>query len=281
MPMVKFMIKSAPACLLMLACSPSLSAQPLFDAHLHYNEAHAARYEPRQILQKLDRSNVTQAVVTATPAHLAKQLYQLAPGRIVPLLGVYRSPDDKTRWVQDTDLGERIEAELKSGDWRGIGELHLFAEDRHSPVFRRIVELAVRYDLPLMLHADPAVIDTLYDIAPNHPVIWAHAGTFPYPDLVADYLERYPALHVDVSVRDARIVTNGEIADDWYALFAAYPTRFMVGVDTYSLSRWHAFGDAVALIRRWLALLPEDISSRLAYKNANDFFNPQLRDASK
>ena len=107
----------------------------------------------------------------------------------------------------------------------------------------------------------------------HFPSIWAHAGTFPYPDLIADYLRRYPALHIDVSVRDDRIARNGEISDDWYELFLTYPDRVMIGVDTYSLSRWHNFDSAVERIRRWLALLPDEIASRLAYDNAAAFFN--------
>ena len=264
--------------LVALLSSPALSAGPLFDAHLHYNASHAAHYAPEQIIRKLDQNEVARAVVTSTPAHLAARLYRQAPDRIVPLLGVYRNPGDKMEWAQDPGLAERVEADLKNGVWRGIGELHLFAEDRHSPVFRRIVELAVHYELPLVLHADPAVIDTLYEIAPDHPVIWAHAGTFPYPDLVADYLQRYPALHIDVSVRDERIAKNGEIADDWYDLFVTYPDRFMVGVDTFSLPRWHGFDSAAQRIRQWLALLPDEIGSRVAYDNAAAFFDTAVHD---
>jgi hypothetical protein len=268
-------VRLSPFVMIILLCAPCLSAEPLFDVHLHYNEAHAARYAPQQILQTLDRSDVARAVVTSTPAHLARRLYEMAPDRIVPLLGVYQSPEDKTRWVHDPSLPERIELELKNGVWRGIGELHLFADDRHSPVFRHLVELAVRYELPLVLHADPAVIDALYEIAPNHPLIWAHAGTYPYPDLIADYLRRYPALHIDVSMRDDRIASNGEISDDWYELFVTHPDRVMIGVDTYSLSRWHEFDRAVERTRQWLALLPDEVGSRLAYDNAAAFFKPK------
>ena len=99
--------------------------------------------------------------------------------------------------------GDTVDGSLHAG-FRlnaGGGELHLFARDRHSPVFTRIIELAQQHRLPLLLHGDPAVIDTVYEQAPGHPVIWAHAGTFPYPDLIADYLARYPALCVDLSVR--------------------------------------------------------------------------------
>jgi predicted TIM-barrel fold metal-dependent hydrolase len=264
--------KMIPHCLAVLLFPVNLSAGPLFDAHLHYNAADATHYSPQQIIAKLERNGIRHAVVTGTPASHTATLYQHAPGRIVPLLGVYHSHDDKIAWPNDPSLPARVEAQLDKGLWRGIGELHIFAKDRHSPVFRRIVEMAAQRRLPLQLHTDPAVIDTVYDIAPGLPVIWAHAGTFPYPDLVADYLQRYPALHVDLSVRDGRIAPDGTINDDWYELFVRFPDRFMIGVDTFSLSRWHDFDNAVATIRQWLAQLPEDVATRLAYDNAAALF---------
>ena len=249
-----------------------LSAGPLFDAHLHYSANDAAHYSPRQIVDTLDRNGIRYAVVTGTPPSHTASLYQQAPGRIVPLLGIYRTSPDKAAWPQDTSLPARIEAQLDQGTWRGIGELHIFASDRHSPVFHRIVQIASQRRLPLQIHADPAVIDTLYDIAPSQPVLWAHAGTFPYPDLVADYLKRYPALSIDLSVRDDRIAPNSRLKDDWYELFLRFPDRFMVGVDTYSLSRWKDFDSVVERIRTWLAQLPDDVARRLAYDNAATFF---------
>jgi hypothetical protein len=251
----------------------TVAAEPLFDTHLHYSARHAEQFSPQQIITILDQNSVQHALVTSMPAQYAMQLHKQAPARILPLLGVYRSAKDKETWVRDTGLPSRIATQLKQGNWRGIGELHLFAEDRHSPVLTRIIELAQDYRLPLLIHADPAVIDTVYEQAPDHPVIWAHAGTFPYPDLVADYLRRYPALRVDLSVRDERIAPNGILRDDWYELFMRYPNRFMVGVDTYSLSRWHAFDTTVASIRRWLGELPDDVAGRLAYGNAATLFD--------
>ena len=250
----------------------SLSAGPLFDAHLHYSAAHAAQYSPQQIIEILKRNDIQHAVVTGTPASRAARLYRLAPERIVPLLGVYRSHDDKLTWPHDPNLPNHIETELNKGDWRGIGELHIFAKDRHSPVFQKIIKIAAQRELPLLIHGDPAVIDTVYEIAPTQRIAWAHAGTFPYPDLIADYLQRYPALNIDVSVRDDHIAPNGRITDDWYELFVRFPDRFMVGVDTYSLSRWQHFDTAVATLRNWLAQLPEDVAKRLAYANAAAFF---------
>ena len=125
---------------------------------------------------------------------------------------------------------------------------------------------------PLQIHGDPAVIDTIYDISPSQRVIWAHSGTFPYPDLIADYLKRYPALTVDLSVRNEQIAPNGKISDVWYELFISQPDRFMIGVDTYSVLRWHKFDSSVATIRNWLAQLPDDVAQQIAYDNALALF---------
>jgi hypothetical protein len=253
--------------------SSSVYASPLFDTHLHYSAVDAAQFSPRQIIDKLDKNDIRLAVVTSTPASHTATLYRHAPKRIVPFLGIYQSNEDKANWPNDATLPARIESELKQTKWRGIGELHIFAKERHNPVFRRIIEIAAQHQLPLQIHGDPAVIDTVYDITPSQTVIWAHAGTFPYPDLIADYLQRYPALYVDLSVRDERIAPNGKIHDEWYELFVKFPDRFLVGVDTYSTSRWNDFDGAVATIRNWLAQLPEDIARQLAYDNAATLFD--------
>ena len=259
--------------LLALLLLPSgLVAGPMFDAHLHYSAADARLLGPRAVIETLDRNAISHAVVTGTPASHASDLYHYAPGRIIPLLGVYRDHAGKADWHDDVSLPSYVETELKQGPWRGVGELHIFAKDRHSPVFRSIVELVSSRQLPMLIHGDPAVIDTVYDIAPTMQVIWAHAGTFPYPDLVADYIQRYPMLLVDLSMRDERIAPQGRLDDAWYELFVTYPDRFMVGVDTYSPSRWQSFDAVVARIQNWLSQLPEDVAAKLAYRNARALY---------
>lgn len=196
--------------LLVLFLMPlAVNATPLFDTHLHYSATDAQIFSPQAVIARLDSNGIRYAAVTGIPVSHVTALYKYAPERIVPLLGINRSHDDKTAWVYDASLPSYVEAELKYGHWHGIGELHIFAQDRHSPVFRRIVEIAAAWQLPLLIHGDPAVIDSVYDIAPKQQVIWAHAGTFPYPDLIADYLQRYPALSIDLSMRDERIAPQG------------------------------------------------------------------------
>jgi hypothetical protein len=254
-----------------LACQETL-AQELFDAHLHYTVRDAARFSPAGIIRLLDDAGISRAAITSQPPALVDRLVAAAPQRIAPLLGVYREPADKQRWMYDSTLPERLAEQLESGHWRGIGELHLFAADRDSDVFRQVVRLAGEYRLPLLLHADPAVIDTVYSLAPGLIVVWAHAGTFPYPDLVADYLGRYPGLHIDLSMRDERLSDRDGPRDEWYELMVNFPERVLVGVDTFSTSRWESYPQHAARIRRWLQALPAGVAERIATRNAERIY---------
>ncbi|MDZ7660769.1 amidohydrolase family protein [Thiohalophilus sp.] len=249
--------------------------RPLFDTHLHYNEADARTLTPEQIVNILRHEHIQHAVVTSTPPQHAAMLFEHDPQRIIPFLGIYRQSEDKQNWHQDSLLPDYVEQQLEDGPWRGIGELHIFAKHRHSPVLHRLVQLAARHNLPLLMHCDPAVIDTLYEIEPGVTVIWAHAGTYPYPDLLDDYLQRYPRLYIDVSVRDDRIAPDGMLADTWYNLFIQHPEKFLIGVDTYSTQRWREYGKVVKIIRTWLSQLPADVADKLSHQNADRLFKPE------
>lgn len=252
------------------------AAPPLFDAHLHYNAEDAAHVAPEAIIARLQANRILAAAVTSRPPEQVLKLHAQAPRLILPMLGVYRTPANKATWMDDVGLPDLVEQTLAEGPWRGVGELHLFAEDRRSPVFLRIVELATSRGLPLQLHCDPAVIDTLFEQVPEATVIWAHAGAYPYPPLLRDYLERHPGLYIDLSVRDQRVAPDGQLDPQWELLLLEYPGRFMVGVDTYSTERWHAFAEVVSRIRNWLDQLPAEVSGAIAYRNAARLFGQSV-----
>jgi hypothetical protein len=260
------------ALLTLLTARAAVAARPLFDTHLHYNAAYSSRYAPSQVIAALESGGVTHAAVTGLPPGQALRVYEAAPGRIIPLLGVYRIPGDKETWTRDAGLPARVEQMLRDGPWRGVGELHLFAAERRSPVFLRIVDVATARGLPLLVHCDPAVIDSLYEHSPQARVVWAHAGAYPYPALLRDYLDRYPHLHLDLSMRDGLVAPDGELTAEWEKLLWEYPERFLVGVDTFSVARWEAYGAAVRRIRRWLAQLPDAVAVRIAHRNAARLF---------
>lgn len=257
---------------LVLMAGAAAAAQgriPLFDAHLHYSAEDAERLGPAAILDVLDRNGVDQAVVSGRAGGSLEALYREAPERILPFLSVYRDPAEKRDWMHDPTLPARVERWLDAGIYRGIGEIHIFAADRHSPVLRRIVEIAAERGLVLQVHGDAEVIDTVFGIAPQVRVLWAHMGTRPEPGPIRAVLARHPqGLCLDTSVRDERIAPGGRILPEWRALFTGHAERFVVGVDTHWVKRWERFDTVAARIRGWLPQLPRDVARRLAYGNA-------------
>jgi predicted TIM-barrel fold metal-dependent hydrolase len=248
---------------------------PIIDTHIHYSARDAGHISHASFIRILDRNQIMRAIVTGTPNTHTASLYRAAPSRIIPFLGVYQTPMDKERWYRNTALPEWVRQQLDTGHWAGIGELHLFADNRTSPVFRAIVKLASERNLTLQMHADPAVIDSLYAQSPKVRVIWAHASAYPYPPLLRDYLIRYPNLYIDLSVRDDLIAPDGKLDSKWEDLLLEYSDRFMVGVDTYSPNRWSEFDSVVRQIRGWLVQLPKDVALDLAYRNANRLWKSQ------
>lgn len=262
-----------------LICLPLLAyahEHPLFDAHLHYNPAHVDAVEPERVGSVLAGAGIGRAVILARDDTLIEAAMRAAPGVIVPFLDVYRPPANKDTWMHDPDLPERmrarLDAGLETGEWRGIGELHLFADDRHSPVFQALVIMARERGLPVMIHGDPAVVDRAYEIEPNALILWAHAGTFPYPALIRDYLNRYPSLYADLSMRSERLRGDGFMPLEWHDLLIEHADRFMVGADTFSSTRWREIEQHTADIREWLAQLPPDVAERIAFGNAARLF---------
>ena len=252
--------------------SAGMAQTPLFDAHLHYNAEQRAAIEPRAILETLESNGIEHAVVTSRPPENARLLAELAPDRIVPFLGVYRAKADKETWMHRPDLPARVETWLDQGDYRGLGELHIFGRDRDSQTFKRLVEIAAERELVLMIHGDLAIIDRVFEIAPTVDVLWAHLGDQPDPTILRAALARHPEhLFIDTSVRDERFLdSDGQLLPEWRALFVDHPNRFVVGVDTYSLARWQRFDEAADTIRQWLDQLPESVARRLARENARE-----------
>ena len=70
----------------LLLLPASSIAQPLFDAHLHYNAEDTGQFSPQDIIERMDHNGIARAVVSSTPAVHAEALYKHAPDRIVPLL---------------------------------------------------------------------------------------------------------------------------------------------------------------------------------------------------
>lgn len=253
------------------------SERALFDSHLHYGGEDAENFTPQQIIEILDKSQIAYAVVSSTPNEGTQALYQIAPQRIIPFLGLYQTLRDKRDWMWNDRVVPLAKEALKQGVYRGIGELHIFAKDRKSPVLKEIVELASASNLMLQVHGDAEVLDEIFAIAPDVTVLWAHLGTRPEAAFLREVLERHPDhLYIDTTVRDRQLLgEEGVLSDEWRTLFIDYQDRFTVGVDTFSVNRWNTFDKVTQDIRRWLAQLPEPVAHKLAYGNAHGLFFPK------
>ncbi|MEW6120273.1 MAG: amidohydrolase family protein [Pseudomonadota bacterium] len=266
-----------PGLLVVLLLAPPAGAgstpPPMIDAHAHYTLADHLAVPPDALLARLDAAGVTRLVVTSQPAELAQTLHRQAPGRILPVLGVYDQGLAKARWVHDTRLPARVEAALDRARWAGLGELHLFAADAQQPVFEALVKLAAERGIVLLLHGDAAVITHAFSVAPEVRILWTHLGTDPRPEVLEPLLTRHTRLWIDTSVRDERIAPDGQLRPEWRVLFERHPTRFVVAVDTFSTHRWQHYGEVVDAIRHWAGSLPPELQRRLLHDNAAQLFD--------
>jgi hypothetical protein len=274
--MMKLVLATATLTLAILSISifrtEASEPAPLFDMHLHYNQSHQSDWRVEQIIEILTTNHVQHAAITSIPPELSLKLHKRDPKHILPILGLYQREEDKQHWQLNPGLVKKLALNLQQHKWSAIGEIHLFAPNRKSPVFQSILKLANQYQLPLILHTDPTVIDSVYSQFPKAKIIWAHAGVYPFPELLRDYLERYSELMIDLSMRNKRIAPDGELTEAWELLFLEYPERFMVGVDTFTSQRWHEYGQVNKETRDWLGQLPEDIAQKIKMTNALQTF---------
>ena len=103
-------------------------------------------------------------------------------------------------------------------------------------------------------------------------VIWAHAG-FDDPAEIASMLRRHDRLWADLAFR-SEVGSGGQLSEDWLNLFKEFPTRLMLGTDTYTPERIYYIPEHAEGARSWLAGLPVELAEQLAWKNAYDLVMP-------
>ena len=286
--------------ILLLLFTPGLAAQmPVADMHLHYKWSQQEVTTPAEALRLLDAEDIVMGVVIGTPAELALSLVQQAPDRIVAIFSPYREGGDWYRWTHDDSVVARAREALASGDYHGIGELHLlggFAPRTGSgSVLHELMTLAATYDVPLLLHTEFSRPDSMLALCRAHPetrIVWAHAGAILPPADVATVLAACGNVWAGLAARDPwRFVDNpitdaaGVLLPAWRALLLRYPGRFMVGSDPVwpvdQLDRWDEADTGWQELTRfwthhrsWLARLPAAIARRIACENAVAVFAP-------
>lgn len=238
---------------------------PLFDAHVHYSAGDWASLPVAKALARLTAAGTRMALVSATPDAGTERLYRAAPGRIVPELRPYRTRADMQSWHRDPATLPYLRERLKLGIHKGIGEFHLHGDEARSAVIKQVVALAVSRNLVLHAHSDAAAVRHLFAHDARVKVLWAHAG-FDGPAAVSAMVDRFPNLWVELAIRDS-IGADGALSAEWRALFVRRADRFLVGTDTYTMSRWERMPEILGNVRRWLNTLPRPVAEKLAWRN--------------
>ncbi len=261
------------ACVFLLVVPSWSAAQtlPLFDAHIHYNSDAWPHFSPQAVIRLLDEAGIERALVSSTPDEGTLRLFEAAPERIVPELRPYRTPADVATWHRDPSIVPYLEARLKRGVYKGIGEFHLHGAQARSPIVQRVVELAAAGNLLLHAHSDPVAVEALFAMNPRIRVLWAHAGMDAAIEDVARLLEKHDTLWLEISYRND-LLGNGRLDAAWRALMLRYPDRILYGTDTWTPSRFDEIGRLTKTTRAWLKELPDDVAARIAYRNAAALF---------
>ena len=239
---------------------------PLFDAHVHYNKDIWQAIPADDAIRRLKKQGIRRAIVSSTPANGAIKLFKQDPGLVIPFLRPYRTPDDRRDWYKNPGILKYVRSQLNRFDYRGLGEFHLFGSQVNTPVMKGILALARKKNLILLAHSDHETIDALLAAAPDLTVIWAHGGFNVDVNIITKKLKQNRNLVIELSFRDG-ITEKGVLTPNWRKLFMTYPSRFLVGTDTYIGQRWLDLPELTDHYQGWLKQLPRHIAEAIAYKN--------------
>ena len=286
---------------------------PLLDAHLHYNsEAWNGQIGPHpvaDVLARMRRNGVRAIVANSRPNDGTRLLARLAnakaapgaaePGTegitVLPFVRLYRNRADYDTWFKDESIYNMVLAELargtEAGPFLGLGEFHLYdSANANGPVAQKLMALADDKGLAVLAHVDDVAIDLLMANTPSKgqrtKLIWAHTGLTGVPvERVDALLARYPLLMGELSYRPGLTCTGDKEGDRdsqhlcpaWRALLLKYPTRFLIGSDTWVNQRWLYYDDLMQGYRAWLGELPPTVAAHIAWNNGARLFDlPQV-----
>jgi hypothetical protein len=229
---------------------------------------------------------------------------------VVPFVRLYRNRADYDNWFRDESIYEMVQAELArgtaAGPFRGLGEVHLYdSANANGPVAKKLMALADEKRLAVLAHVDDVAIDLLMANTPskgrNVRLIWAHTGIGGAPVARVDQLlAKYPLLMGELSYRPGLTCEGGppaagppqggrapsggserhevrerggpRLCPPWRELLLKYPTRFMIGSDTWINQRWLYYDDLMKGYRTWLGDLPPEVARKIAWENGARLF---------
>jgi hypothetical protein len=264
------------------------------DVHVHFNWDQKEVIDARAIVAMLRSARVAFAVVAGTPSHLALELREAGGDLILPLFSPYTHELGRQDWYLDPRTVRLAEAGLRSGAYRGIGEVHFMRGFRplgDNAIFLQLLALAERHRVPVLVHVDASSADPFLEICRRHAgtrLLLAHAGGVLHASQIRRILDTCANVMIEFSARDpwrygGLTGDDGHLLPAWRDLVLAYPERFMTGTDpVWKVTRtqswdqaddgWDHFPRLIGYHRAWLAGLPRHVAQKIRLDNARRFF---------
>jgi Amidohydrolase len=261
---------------------------PLLDAHLHYNDEARTAHPLADVLSRMQRNGVRAIIANSRPNDGTRALAAAttetarAGVTVVPFVRLYRNRADYDSWFGDESIYQMVLDELArgtaAGPYRGIGEFHLYdSANAHGPVAKKLMALAEDKGLAVLAHVDDVAIDLLMQSTPSKGqktrLLWAHTGIGgAATERVRALLRKYPQLMGELSYRPGLTGSDGKLSPEWRALVLEFPTRFVIGSDTWVNQRWQYYDELMRGYRSWLGDLPPDVARQIGWGNAAGLF---------
>ncbi len=267
-------------CLLFLFPGPAVAQLlPIIDLHFHFTKG----WDIDAFVKEMDALGVAKAGNSARLASdaLALEWARRYPDRFIPFAGKaaikdFIQFDGERAWTLQAPAVvaylRELEAALKAGQFKGIGEINNNADSdfsADSPLMRRLWSLSARYRVPVNVHMDPyeervAEMERLLASDRRGTWVWAHAGGA-WPGLLRPLLRAHPNLYADLSRR------HFDMDDpEWKVLLKEFSDRFVLGTDTRSLPE---FVETIGSWREVLKQLSPTTARKLAHQNAERLLN--------
>jgi len=266
---------SCTAAVSLLCASSFAHAQPplaIADVHVHYSHDSVDMTPPARVIELMRQAGLKFALVSSSDDKGTQLLLEQAPDLIVPGLRPYRRRGETRSWIDDPAVIDYVEGLLAKGSYATLGEFHLYGDDALLEIPQKIVRLAEKHNLILHAHSDAEAVERLLASSDSVRVIWAHGG-FDEPAEIADMLRRHDRLWADLAFR-SEVGSGGILGDEWRGLFDEFPTRLMLGTDTYTPERIFYITEHAMGARTWLEDLPAELAQGIAWRNAYELLMP-------
>ncbi len=274
--------------------------EPMADIHLHFNWNQEEIISAKEVVSILKKHHVSMAVVSSRPSANALKLRQQAGNWILPIYSPYYKAGIKHTWFRDKQVLTEARKALGTGQYYGIGEMHLVSgmgPNRNNAIVRGLFELAIKYQLPILIHTDSSSYEYFLPLCQQYKQInflWAHAGGILDAQQVGALMQQCANVWVEMSARDPwhyGLFTdeNMRLLPGWKALFETFPDRFMTGTDpvwnAHQTYRWYEADEGWShyqqlnnFHRQWLQQLDPELEKKIRLENALSFFKFRIND---